>query len=50
MMLIERVSEAAILEQEIQQKLRKAVMSRPPRLSEVQAEVYPHDFQPPPRE
>lgn len=45
--LIERVSEAANLEQVRQQKLKKVVMSRPPRVSEAQAEVYPHDVQPP---
>lgn len=43
--LIERVSEASNLEQERQHKLRKAVMSRPPRVSEVQVEAYPHAWQ-----
>ena len=47
--LIERVSEAANLKQERQQKLKKVTMSKPPRLSEVRAEVNPHDFQPPHR-
>lgn len=41
--LIERISEAANLEQERQQKLRKTVSSKPPRVNEVQAEVYPPD-------
>ena len=40
-MLIERISEAANLEQERQQKLRKTVVTKPPKVSEVQAEVYP---------
>ncbi|KAK0147389.1 hypothetical protein N1851_013152 [Merluccius polli] len=47
--LIERVSEAANLEQERQQKLKKVTMSKPPRLSEVRAEVNPYDSQPPHR-
>lgn len=37
--LIERISEAANLEQERQQKLRKTVINKPPKVSEVQAEV-----------
>ena len=41
--LIERISEAANLEQERQQKLRRTVPSKPPRVNEVQAEVYPPD-------
>lgn len=41
--LIERISEAANLEQERQQKLRKTVINKPPKVSEVQAEVYPPD-------
>jgi len=39
--LIERISEAANLEQERQQKLRKIVTNKLPKVSEVQAEVYP---------
>lgn len=42
--LIERISEAANLEQERQQKLRKiVVINKPPKVSEVQAQVYPPD-------
>lgn len=41
--LIERISEAANLEEERQQKLRKIVTTKPPRVSEVQAEVYSPD-------
>lgn len=41
--LIERISEAANLEQERQQKLRKTVINKPPRVSEMQAEVYSPD-------
>lgn len=41
--LIERISEAANLEQERQQKLRKTVINKPPKVSEVQAEVHPPD-------
>lgn len=37
--LIERVSEAENLEQERQQKLRKTVVQRPPRINDVQLEV-----------
>lgn len=40
--LIERINEAANLEQERQQKLKKTVMSKPPRLSEIHTEVSPH--------
>lgn len=41
--LIERISEAANLEQERQQKLRKTIINKPLKVSEVQAEVYPPD-------
>ena len=41
--LIERISEAANIEQERQQKLRKTIINKPPKVSEVQAEVYPPD-------
>lgn len=37
--LIEQISEAANLEQERQQKLRKAVVNRPPRLNTVQTDL-----------
>lgn len=37
--LIERVNEAANLEQERQQKLKKTVVQRPPRINDVQIEV-----------
>ena len=45
--LIERINEAANLEQERQQKLKKTVMSKPPRLSEIHTEVSPHAPQTP---
>lgn len=41
--LIERITEAANLEQERQQKLRKTVINKPPRFNEVQAEAYSPD-------
>lgn len=41
--LIERISEAANIDQERQQKLRKTVINKPPKVSEVQVEVYPPD-------
>ena len=42
--LIERVNEAAHLEQERQQKLRKGVQPRPSRISEIQIDL-PSDYQ-----
>lgn len=42
-MLIERISEAANIEQERQQKLRKSAINKSPKVSEVQAEVYSPD-------
>lgn len=41
--LIERINEATNLEQERQQKLRKTVVSKSPKISEVQAEVHPSE-------
>ncbi len=43
--LIERVNEAANLEQERQQKLKKSVMSKSPRLSEMQTSICPFESQ-----
>ena len=48
--LIERINEAANLEQERQQKLKKSVMSKPPKLSEIQTEVSTLAPQPPPED
>lgn len=41
--LIERLSEAANIEQERQQKLRKTILTKPPKVSGVQTEVSPPD-------
>lgn len=41
--LIERITEAENLELERQQKLRKTAINKSPKVSEVQAEVYPPD-------
>ncbi|KAI2652209.1 Gag-Pol polyprotein [Labeo rohita] len=43
--LIERVNEASNLEQERQQKLKKNVMSKSPRLSEIQTNICPVESQ-----
>lgn len=43
--LIERVNEAANLEQERQQKLKKTVLSKSPKLSEIQTNICPFESQ-----